>query len=244
MNYYGFTDKGKIRKSNQDRFLITCSKDGSLLLAAVCDGMGGASGGETASSIAVNTVESAFSDFCEKGEKVKNCGTFLTDAVSKANRSIYNVAVQTPSLEGMGTTFVGFIACKNKITIANVGDSRAYHISEDGITQLTTDHSLINEMIQQGSITPLEAVSHPVKNVITRALGVEPSVKCDTYTAEIKSGEYILLCSDGLTEAVSEPEIHFEVCTNDSVEAACKSLADIANSRGGHDNITIVICAF
>ena len=242
MKYFGLTDKGKVRKSNEDRYLITSSKDESTLLAVVCDGMGGASGGETASSIATSTAESAFLDFCDKNGK--NYGTFLTDAVSKANRSIFNIAEQNPTLDGMGTTFVGFVAKDNDLTIANVGDSRAYHICEDGIRQLTCDHSLVNELIQQGKLSPHDTLSHSVKNVITRALGVESDVKCDTYTVSVKSGEYILLCSDGLTDSVTEPEIHFEVCNSDSIEIACRSLADIANARGGNDNITVVICAF
>ncbi|MBR4955788.1 MAG: Stp1/IreP family PP2C-type Ser/Thr phosphatase [Clostridia bacterium] len=242
MKYFGLSDKGKVRKSNQDRFLITSSKDDSILLAAVCDGMGGASGGETASSIASSTAQSAFLDYCDNDGK--NYGTFLTDAVSKANRSIFNMAVQNPSLEGMGTTFVGLVACNNTVTVANVGDSRAYYICEDEIRQITTDHSLVNELMQQGKLSPMDIISHPAKNVITRALGVEAAVQCDTYTQDVKNGDYILLCSDGLTETVTDPEIHFEVCNSDSIEDACRSLAAIANARGGCDNITIVICAF
>lgn len=244
MNYFGITDKGNIRKSNQDRYtVLTCGKTG-ILLAAVCDGMGGANGGETASSIAVSTIEAVFSDFCEDNPKYNKYGTFLTETASKANKAIYNTAAQDRSLEGMGTTFVGLIACNNKVVLANVGDSRAYLITEDDMRQLTVDHSLINEIIQQGMLSQKEAMSLPGKNVITRALGVDPAVQCDTYTLEVKKGDYILLCSDGLTDEVTEPEIHFEVCNNDSVEKSCQSLVEIAKSRGGHDNITVVICAF
>ena len=244
MKYFGITDIGNIRKSNQDRYTILNSAENDLLFAAVCDGMGGANGGETASSLAVDTIETVFVDFCKNNPKYNKFGTFLTEAASKANSAIYYTASQNPSLEGMGTTFVGFVANNNKVALANVGDSRAYLVSSDDIRQITVDHSLINEMVQQGRLSHKEALSHPVKNVITRALGVDTEVQCDTYSVEVKKGDYILLCSDGLTEEVSEPEIHFEVLNSKSVESACKSLVKLANSRGGHDNISVVIGGF
>ena len=244
MKYFGLTNKGKMRKSNQDRYTVLCTADNSVLLAAVCDGMGGASGGEVASSIATSVTESSFKAFCDLSPKQSQWKNILTEIVSDANNSIYETSVKNPSLLGMGTTFVGFIANDKKLTAANVGDSRAYIINEDGITQLTKDHSLVSEMVEKGRISAAEATVHPSKNVITRALGVDVSVECDIYTADVTDGDYILLCSDGLTEEVSAPEIHFEVCNSDSLENAAKSLVDIANARGGHDNITVVICAF
>ncbi len=244
MKYFGITDIGNVRKSNQDRYTVLSSAETGMLLAAVCDGMGGANGGETASSLAIDTIESVFADFCENNPKINKYGTFLTETASKANKAIFNAAAQDRSLEGMGTTFVGLLANNNKVTLVNVGDSRAYLVTADDIRQITVDHSLINEMVQQGRLSHKEAVTHPGKNVITRALGVDNTVQCDTYSVEVKAGEYILLCSDGLTEEVTDPEIHFEVCNSDSVEESCQSLIDIAKARGGHDNITVVICAF
>lgn len=245
MKYFGLSNKGILRKSNQDRYTIIADKNTDMLLAAVCDGMGGANGGEIASSIAISTIESCFADYCNKNTKQHaKLGTFLSETASNANKCIFQTALRNPTLDGMGTTFVGMVANGNKVTIANIGDSRAYLICEDEIKQLTQDHSLVREMIQHGHISLAEAMVHPSKNVITRALGVDSRVECDTYTVDVNKGQYILLCSDGLTEEVSEPEIHFEVCNSDSVENACKSLIDIANARGGHDNITVVICAF
>ena len=244
MTFYGLSDKGMTRKTNQDDFLICSKKHNKKVYIALCDGMGGVTGGEIASAIAIKTFEKRVEAAGDKTLKHSQCSAFLYDIVNEANENIYGSALNDPALLGMGTTFVAAVCDENKITVANVGDSRAYLIDSEGIRQITKDHSLVNELLEHGEISRREANIHPKKNVITRALGVEKKVECDIFDMNVKSGQYLLICSDGLTNEVSDPELHFEVCNADSIESACNSLVSIANTRGGHDNITVIIGAF
>ena len=243
MKIFGVTDKGKKRIINEDSFLIHLGDEEKYAFAVVCDGMGGANGGEVASALAVEVIKSQF-DTIESYPKRSQWGKMLRKMVAEANNQIFLKSCDDNSLYGMGTTMVGFFCNGSKVTIANVGDSRAYLISEEDIKQLTKDHSLVNELIEKGELSVAQAYKHPNKNVITRALGVENNVQSDLYDVNVSKGQYILLCGDGLTEEVSEPEIHFEVVNSNSVEEACNALISLANSRGGHDNITVVICEF
>lgn len=243
MNIYGITDKGKIRIINEDNLFVHIDEDKKFAFAAVCDGMGGANGGEVASELAIETVEENINCITSYPRR-SQWGKLLRRIVNDSNKKIYEKSREDISLFGMGTTFVAFFCSTSKATIANIGDSRAYLISEDEIKQITKDHSLVNELVKKGELSANEASKHPNKNVITRALGVDSKVQCDIFDINVCKGQYILLCSDGLTEEVSEPEIHFEVMNHNSAEESCNSLIELANSRGGHDNISVVICAF
>ena len=169
----------------------------------------------------------------------------LTEACSEANRVAFDYSQFDDSCKGMGTTIVGgIVAGKGNGYIINVGDSRAYKINSDGISKITNDHSLVADMVRMGELTEEQAQEHPGKNFITRAVGTDVTVTGDVFFPEIKRGDFILLCSDGLSNLVSEQEMLYEVMHGGSHEDCCSRLIDIANKRGGFDNITVVLLAF
>ena len=268
MIYYGLTDKGKKRNANQDNFLI---KDypGGVTLAVVCDGMGGANGGETASKIAVDAFVDhidSFSDILaeadlrfigESPEKKDAPGIpeILTDAVSAANLAVYAMSVSDPALSGMGTTLVAALATEKSVYAVNVGDSRMYQIDEAGIRQITRDHSYVQHLIDLGRLSPRKARTAKNKNIITRAVGTEETVRSDLFRVDRRQGDndgstkYILLCSDGLTNMVEVEDIAEAVTSSgppdaDSLRVAAEKLVRLANDGGGADNITAVILAY
>ncbi len=240
---WGITDVGIVRrqKANEDRYII--GEIAGTVIGVICDGMGGANAGDVASKIAIDVFAESIKEKIKKGG-MKGIGAAVEQAVTLANDAIYKEAENNPECEGMGTTLVMAVAAHNEALVANIGDSRAYHITSNGMTRITTDHSLVSEMVMMGEITPVQAHHHPSRNLITRALGVDKSVKCDLYNLAVSAGEYILLCSDGLTDQVSEPEIYYEVFESGQPELACRNLVEIANKRGGADNITIVLIGF
>lgn len=167
----------------------------------------------------------------------------MLKAVDEANKCIFEKSLTSSEYAGMGTTLVGAVYSKGLVTVVNVGDSRAYVIDENGITKITCDHSLVEEMVKRGEITEVEAQRHPNKNLITRALGAEPRINADVFDLEVKEGQYILLCSDGLTNLVSDQELLFEVLHAGKQEECCNRLVKTANKRGGFDNITVILLA-
>jgi protein phosphatase len=167
--------------------------------------------------------------------------TVARESVLSANRLLYEKSVSDSECSGMGTTLVAVIADGKHAVVANVGDSRAYSIDENNIVRVTRDHSLVEDLLMKGDLTIEEARSHPRKNLITRALGTEETIECDIFTLDIKQGDNILLCSDGLTNPVEDQEILYEVLHGGKKELACDRLIDIANERGGKDNITVVL---
>ncbi len=232
----GKSDVGLVRSENQDAFwYFTPNQESGF--AVVCDGMGGANGGSHASSIAINIVKkhiehASLSDL-NKAEKV-----FLK-IIEESNCVISKEGKENPRLNGMGTTMVLALALKNEVLLGNVGDSRGYHITNGGITQITKDHSAVQELVDSGHITIRQAKLHPNKNVITRAIGVDDEVAPDFFKIKVSQGDLILLCSDGLSNMVDENEIQFEI-SGGSIENLPERLIELANSRGGTDNITIV----
>lgn len=238
MIFSGRTDKGKVRKTNQDDFAADKLTGGSVF-AVVCDGMGGANGGNVASSTAVGiiseSIKSGYNDnLDENGIKV-----LILDSIKKANDAVYEKSRSDPALFGMGTTIVAVIAANDKAYIAHAGDSRAYLIDDD-INKLTRDHSIVQEMVENGKITQEEALVHPQKNIITRALGVEESLELDYSVHEFKKGSSILICTDGLTNLVSDEDIK-ETVKRAEPEGCIDKLVNMANSNGGSDNITVVV---
>lgn len=238
MKVYGLTDIGSVRESNQDCF--AASVDGATpVWAVVCDGMGGANGGYFASST-VSAVFSHSMDVSFDGLKTKQVENVLLDAVKTANASVYKTACEQPDLSGMGTTLVAAIVVGDTASIVHVGDSRAYSIIDGKISRLTNDHSVVQQLVELGQITEEEAKIHPEKNMITRAVGVKEDVEPETMSYKMRKNETLLLCTDGLTNLVDDHEI-LESVENDADFDSVEKLVSLAISRGGNDNITVVI---
>lgn len=241
MKIWGMTDIGLVRKENQDAYGTVELPEMNYSIAVVCDGMGGARGGQVASSIAVDTYINELRRILTADmmpEQLREASSF---AVSQANNAVYAQGQESNEYSGMGTTLVAAIAYPGGVIISNVGDSRAYSISENGILQISRDHSLVENMIARGDITAEEARRHPNKNVITRALGPEKKTLCDGFIHPLENKEFILLCSDGLVDTVTDQEILFEVWYNQDPQTCLERLLSIAKSRGAADNITAVL---
>ncbi len=241
---WGSTDVGVVRKQNEDDLFFRSISDGGRGYAVVCDGMGGANAGEVASEMAVKSFVQQADLLLSKHLSVDEMRTLILDTARKANQRIYQHAASNEALAGMGTTFVCMLYNGADVVIGNIGDSRAYLLNAEQMSQITVDHSLVQEMVARGELNPIQAQRHPSRNVITRALGVDAEVTCDLFQVTPKPGQFILLCSDGLTGEVSEPEIYYEIYQTEEADTACDRLVEMAKQRGGHDNITLVIAAF
>lgn len=240
MQVYGRTDKGRVRQNNQDAF-VTGKLSDSVHFAVVCDGMGGANGGNIASSLAVKVITNRIVEGYRENMSRQSIHYMLESAIAAANVLVYDTAVADPELHGMGTTVVAVIVSGDEAVVAHIGDSRAYIISDD-IRQLTRDHSVVWEMVEKGEITEEEARIHPNKNFITRALGVEEQVECDITDAELSDGAMLLVCTDGLTNMVENQEIA-RILKKLSPQNAVEKLIVSANMSGGSDNITACLFA-
>lgn len=241
MDLCGITDRGKVRSQNQDAFFIA-GEDGSRpCLLLVCDGMGGAKAGNVASELASAVFKSEAgklldgdTSFCEYGERLRKIA-------SVANTAVYELSRADVGCSGMGTTLVAAAVSDSDAAVINIGDSRAYLITQDELRQITKDHSLVEDMVDRGEITREESRTHPNKNFITRALGTMATVESDIFEITMEEGSYLLLCSDGLTNIVEDWEIQYEVTHGDTVQASCDKLLQLALSRGAPDNVTIVL---
>ncbi len=231
------TDIGIKRHTNQDDFAVLSLTD-KACLAVVCDGMGGANAGNVASKMACEVIVSFVERSFRQGLDVSGITALLQSAILSANIEIYEMAQKSDELKGMGTTVVAAFVSKEFTVVSHVGDSRAYLVGED-IIQLTRDHSVVQSLIESGKLTPQEARVHPRRNVITRALGIEPEVLVDSDEYHLNQGESLLLCSDGLSNFVTNNEIK-AVFSRKENENAAEELVDIANKNGGGDNITVV----
>ncbi len=233
MNVVSKTDKGLVRKTNQDSVKSLVLSD--WCLSVVCDGIGGTSGGDIASKIASSFICDYFSKF--KSDDIKK---MMFESFSLANEEILKIARENASVSELGTTCVAaFVSSKGSVYISNVGDSRAYIISKSCIKQITEDHSIVNQLVMEGKITPEQARSAPNKNIITRALGCSNSHP-DYYSLSMKDGDKILLCTDGLSNHVSDDEI-YDIVSNNSPSESLERMINKANSSGGTDNITVSI---
>jgi serine/threonine protein phosphatase PrpC len=224
----GRTDVGRQRSANEDSLMV------GPPLFAVADGMGGAKAGEVASAVAVEAVEAA----TESSEPVE---AQLASIVREANRRIYELAVADESRRGMGTTLTLAKVHDDDVSLAHVGDSRAYRMRDGRLEQLTRDHSLVAELERSGQITPEAAEHHPQRSIITRALGPEPDVEVDTYTLAGRTGDLFLMCSDGLTSMISDDEVGSILRSASSLDQAADELIKAANQSGGKDNITVIL---
>lgn len=241
MKFWSLTDQGKVRKQNQDVCAVRPfrTKDGTQVIAAVvCDGMGGAKAGNIASALGMEVflreLESGFTAEDDREAQVLH-------AVKAANHAIYEQSKSSEDYEGMGTTLVAAICIGRSVAIANVGDSRCYLVHGETITQLTKDHSLVEEMVDRGELDRAEAWKHPRRNFITRALGAEPDVNCDLFFHTMSDGDKLLLCSDGLSGVVSQQELLFEIVYGGELDTAVQRMVDISLERGAPDNVTAVL---
>jgi len=241
----GHTDVGRKRDHNEDAFLV----DEDLGLYLVADGMGGHAGGGTASRIAVQTIRARLQVaretdpelFTRPGELEESpLREILREAVESACQSIYQAAQSDPALAGMGTTVTAAVLAGSNTYIAHVGDSRCYLARKGHIYQVSEDHSLVNEQLKAGAITPEEARNSRFKNIITRSVGFEADVTVDMMGLEIEPGDRLVVCCDGLSNLVDDEEI-LEIITKAPLEAAPERLIDLANDRGGDDNITVIV---
>lgn len=242
---YGMSNVGMKRFQNEDSYLI----NPDLGLFMVADGMGGHLGGEYASKLAVATVEEVVGNLRQdpdvtqiRGVNTEGAdpGDQLKHAIGEACRLIHHQALYDENLRGMGTTTVVSLFVDNKLYIANVGDSRAYRFRNSKIEQLTEDHSLVSEQVKAGVISASDAKVHKLKNIITRSVGYQEDVDVDILVQPLEVGDRILMCSDGLSNLVEDEEME-EILQKQDLRGACETLVKTANSRGGDDNITVVI---
>jgi serine/threonine protein phosphatase PrpC len=225
----GSTDAGRKRRRNEDSFVIDPP------LFAVADGMGGAQAGEVASRLAA----AALREFHEADEFAPE--ERVATIIQEANRRIYERAKSDAQASGMGTTITAALVTQEGVAVGHVGDSRAYRLRHGRLEQLTEDHSLVADLVRSGRLSPDEADAHPQRSVITRALGTDPEVDVDSFTADAEAGDVFLLCSDGLTTMVDEDRIAETIARSSSLEQATKALVKAANRAGGEDNITVVL---
>ena len=238
------TDVGKVRTIDEDSILAADlsfgvnSESSKFLLLAVADGMGGHAKGEEASKIALNAIartvipelfnDTPFTELLEKG-------------IQNANQDILDYTAKYPESSGMGTTSVCAVVKGNEVHLANVGDSRAYVISDDEIRPVTKDHSYVQALVDEGKITQAEAREHPKKNIITKAVGISPSIEADKSILTLGSDESLLLCCDGVIAHLTDEDIHKIINDSPDPQSACQKIVDTANERGGSDNISLII---
>lgn len=235
----GKTDIGKQRSENQDRFHVSMLDDDTCV-AVVCDGMGGAASGSVASEMASGIVFDRLNLSYRADMEPRSLKALLTSALTAANTVVYQKSRDNEENEGMGTTCVAALLHNDICCIASVGDSRAYILDEMGIKQITTDHTMVEYLHSRGIIDEDEMKVHRMKNVITRAIGVEPSLEVDYFEVNVRPGTVILICTDGLTNYCSD-ELIYSIVYKRPSEQAVNELIDYANNSGGKDNITAVL---
>ena len=241
MEVWSMTDVGLVRKENQDAFAVCQHEESGHTLCVVCDGMGGAAGGRLASRLAVDTFMLEMQKVLRQDMTPEQLREASSYAVTLANRAIRDAAEASVDCRGMGTTLVSAVSYDGGAVISNVGDSRAYRITADGIARITKDHSLVERMVDRGDITAEEARHHPNRNLMTRALGPDMSALSDEYICPLGPGEFLLLCSDGLVDTVTDQEMLFEVIHGDDLNTCLDRLLTISKSHGASDNITAVL---
>ncbi len=241
MEWFGVTDKGRVRPTNQDIYQIEVREDKCAALLVVCDGMGGANAGNVASRFAAQVFTEEVKPVIEGALETETRQQALTAALRVANDTVFALANRQPEFRGMGTTLVAALVKDAQATVLNVGDSRAYLFDGETLHQLTEDHSYVEEMRRQGRITEADARTHPQKNLITRAVGVEPAVEGDLFEVELGENEILLLCSDGLTGMVEDEKIAETIKTAKTLGEAGDMLLHLAIEGGGRDNITVAL---
>ena len=238
------TDVGKVREVDEDSILAADlsfginSENNQFLLLAVADGMGGHAKGEEASKIALNTITKTV--IPQLNENIPYTD-LLDQGIKNANQAILDYTVEHPETKGMGTTSVCAVVKDNEVHLVNLGDSRAYVISNDEIRRVTKDHSLVQQLVDQGTITEEETRTHPQKNVISKAIGINADIESDTMRLKLASDESLLLCCDGVIAHLTDEDIHKTIIESSDPDAACQNIVNLANERGGSDNISLII---
>jgi len=239
------TSKGKIREINQDSYYI--SDDENCPLFIIADGMGGHKAGEIASRMAVEIISSSFLDQIKGSSSEMDDDSIINairNSIYKANDEIYRKSSEVEEYSGMGTTVTMAYENNGKFFIGHVGDSRAYLLRDNQLWQMTKDHSLVEELIKNGSITREEARFHPQKNIITRALGIDKEVEIDLIVKEKLKDDILILCTDGLTNMLNDDEIKELLISSDNMQKACDFMVQLSNEKGGLDNISVVAVKF
>lgn len=234
------TDTGMVREHNEDTYRLRIVSD-KIAYGIVCDGMGGVNGGQMASKLASDAVAEIFDSFFAEEKPPYDITGLFRRAIRTANDVVFKASRKDPDLNGMGTTLVVAIVLQNELYVANVGDSRAYLFFGDAIQQISVDHSAVQELLDQGKITKEEAINHPQKNIITRAIGVDSIVEFDYFTYNFGKGDRVLLCSDGLSNYCSDEVLLDIMNANDSAVGVTEQLIAYANAQGGRDNITALL---
>ena len=235
------TDIGKKRSENQDR-VFTQFIDDNISVAIVCDGMGGASSGGVASQLAIDVIANRITTNFRKDMNENSLRNLMLSSVHAANTVVYEKSREDIDKNGMGTTCVAALAVDKRIFIVSVGDSRAYLLNDDGIKQITTDHTYVEMLYRSGQITLEEAKNHPMRNVITKAVGVEPDVEVDYFELEEEGNFAVFLCTDGLSGYCSD-EIIYDTVYGNNLDDAVSKLIEYSNECGGKDNITAAVIA-
>lgn len=237
MKTFSMTDVGRRREMNQDYMFTSETAVGKLPnLFIVADGMGGHKAGEYASRFTVDTMVDII-----KNANTKEPVAAIGQAIKEANRLLLKEAKTDESKAGMGTTVVAAVLMDKTLYAANVGDSRLYVLNQDTITQITRDHSLVEEMVRLGEMDKADAKDHPDKNIITRAVGVAPELEIDFFETEVNDGDIILLCTDGLTNMIEDEDIRRIILSQRDIVERTEKLIETANQNGGRDNITVVL---
>lgn len=242
MEAWGLTDTGNVREQNQDFYRIDRISE-EMLLAVVCDGMGGAKSGNVASRLACEVFSEEVLRSVSVDMTPEEIERMLRSALTLANISVYEHSQLSEDYTGMGTTLVSALVLRGTVFVLNVGDSRAYHINADGVRCVTVDHSVVEMMVQRGELTPEQAKSHPSKNLITRAVGPSAQVFADVFRVKAEEGDCLLLCTDGLSNQMDDQEILFEVAHGTRKDDCCNRLLQIAKNRGAPDNVTSILIA-
>jgi protein phosphatase len=246
IQFVEITDTGKVREHNEDAI----GSDVDMGLMVLADGMGGYNAGEVASGLAVQTITELAAEGAtreDRNDRDSETGLMrqtivLRDAISRANKIIFQTAQSQTHCEGMGTTLVAALFYDNTVSIAHVGDSRAYRLRNEQFEQLTLDHSLLQELVDRGFYSEEEAQRSTNRNYVTRALGVEPAVEVEVQEFDVLPEDIYLLCSDGLPDMVEDEDIHLTISTfNASLDVVGQQLVDLANDNGGRDNVSVML---
>ncbi|MFY9568115.1 MAG: Stp1/IreP family PP2C-type Ser/Thr phosphatase [Acetivibrionales bacterium] len=238
LKYAAGTDKGLLRDINEDSYMIIPGCSDTFCAFVIADGLGGHNCGEIASRMAVEYIRDDFGD--GGGFDCEDAGGRLEELFRRVNAAVYEKSLGSAEVSGMGTTLTMAVIAGSSLTAAHVGDSRLYLIRNGAISQLTEDHSYIGELVRKGTLTKEEAENHPRKNVITRAIGSSPDLEVDIISQQIEADDIYILCTDGLTNMVSESEIA-DIAAGSEPEHACAKLIEAANRQGGEDNITVIV---
>ncbi|GAA0422057.1 MAG: Stp1/IreP family PP2C-type Ser/Thr phosphatase [Bacillota bacterium] len=233
------TDRGQVRSHNEDSGGVFYNSSGQFL-AVIADGMGGHQAGDVASQMATTLLEEKW-NACDHIDSPEETENWVQNAIREINVAIYNHAQENKECYGMGTTIVIVIVIRDFMTIAHIGDSRCYKRSGDGLKQITEDHSLVNALVQSGQITKDDALSHPRKNVVLKALGTEEVIESDVMSLGLEPEDRLLLCTDGLTDKVMDKELSEIMDASTDLQEIGEKMISLANERGGEDNISLII---